>query len=353
MDDDRDTLRNPARSSLQHMVEWYSENIKQQLHVMVMMGGPSPEHDVSLKSGQGIMEALRRKGWEADPCVVPQSGSLEEASVWTRQMILRRDPDVIFIALHGPFGEDGTIQELCEEFHVAYTGSDAQASRIGIDKWVSRQKFLQAGLRVPLGHAVSSIDEIKVHSESLRYPLVVKPIDQGSSIGVSVVREPSQLLLSVREAQHFSQKVIVEEYVVGRELTVGVLDGNALVVVEIIPTHPFFDFSAKYTAGLTTYQVPAGLSDFVAQSAQEAARRAHEAVGARHFSRVDIILDRAKQPVILEINTIPGFTPTSLLPKAAACMGLSYDQLCEQLLLMALRDAFKTSTHADVLKIAH
>jgi len=305
------------------------------LNVMVLMGGPSEEHEVSLKSGRGAVEALRQRGFAAEPVLLPRDVSTNEASAMIRRAIAPADVDVVFIALHGAFGEDGTIQRICESLHVAYTGSDAAASRLGMDKIASRQRFLDAGLAVPRSSVVEASRNGSTVPKGLRLPLVVKPSAQGSSIGVSLVRRPAELAAAVREAARHGGQVLVEEFIPGRELTVSVLGDDVLPVVEVIPKRAFFDFAAKYTAGMTEYRVPAFLAPETAHRVQEAGRRAHEALGCRHFSRTDLILSEAQSPVILEVNTIPGLTPTSLLPKAAACLGISYGELCEQLVMMA------------------
>ena len=242
------------------------------------------------------------------------------------------------IALHGAFGEDGTIQQLCEALHLAYTGSDAQASRLGMDKVASRRRFESAGLRVPRWHLV----DLRVTRTTVRgfsYPLVVKPSDQGSSLGVSIVRRSEELAPALASAGQYGPHVLIEEFVAGREMTVGVLGDEPLPIVEIRPAHPFFDFSAKYTLGMTEYVVPAPLAPQVAERVQAAGLAAHRAIGCRHLSRTDIIVSQDGVPVILEVNTIPGFTPTSLVPKAAACLHIAYEELCERLALMAVQSA--------------
>jgi D-alanine--D-alanine ligase len=309
--------------------------MKHMLRVAVLMGGPSEEHEVSLKSGQGAVEALRQRGFAAESVIIPRDASTNEACETVRRAIASADVDVVFIALHGAFGEDGTIQQVCELLHVAYTGSDAAASKLGMDKIASRRRFLEAGLDVPRSRVVEVSRHGSAAPRGLRLPLVVKPSAQGSSIGVSLVRRPSEFAPAVQEAARYGGPVLVEEFVPGRELTVSVLGDEVLPVVEVIPKRAFFDFAAKYTAGMTDYRVPAFLSSDVAHRVQEAGRRAHEALGCRHFSRTDLILSEAQIPVVLEVNTIPGLTPTSLLPKAAACLGISYGELCEQLVMMA------------------
>jgi len=333
------------------------------------MGGPSEEYEVSLKSGQGAAEALAHRGYHVELVGIPRSLTVQEARTFTKRVIQRLDADVIFIALHGTFGEDGTIQQICEELHVAYTGSDATASRLGMDKIASRRRFLQAGLAVPrwltlhqpctspvpewygaravqgqhrVGQA-SALEPDVAALDGWYYPLVVKPSDQGSSVGITLVSQPQELSAAVECARRYSPIVLIEEFIRGRELTVGVMGDEALPIVEIVPKRPFFDFTAKYTAGMTDYHVPAMLEPQIACAVQEVGRRAHQAIGCRHFSRADLILTEEGKPVVLEVNTIPGLTPTSLLPKAAACIGLTYDDLCEQLVEMAFAASSPTA----------
>ena len=262
--------------------------------------------------------------------------------------VQRLEAAVAFIALHGTFGEDGTIQRLCEELPMPYTGSDARASRLGMDKVASRQRFEHAGLSVPRWRTVDVTASARHRAASLKglsYPLIVKPIAQGSSLGVTKVRDLAQLPAALAAAGAYGTTVLVEEFVAGREVTAGVLGDEALPVVEIRSRHGFFDFHAKYTAGATEYLVPAPLPDPLAHAVQAAGLSAHRVLGCRHLSRADIIVTDEGRPIILEVNTIPGFTPTSLLPKAAASIGISYDELCEQLVLMA-RQGISHAVHA-------
>lgn len=314
------------------------------LKAAVLMGGPSGEHDISLRSGRGVLEALLRRRWAAEPVVIPQVASIEEACEFARRVLRRIEPDVAFLALHGPFGEDGTIQRVCEELRMAYTGSTAATSRVGMDKAASKQRFEAAGLRVPRGETV---DLAAPGDRRLRlaYPVVVKPVGQGSSLGVSIVRHEGQLPEALAAAGQYGSQLLIEEFIAGRELTVGVFGEEPLPIVEVRPSHPFFDYATKYTAGMTEYLVPAPLPPEIASAVQAAGLKAHQALGCRHFSRTDLILTADNVPVILEVNTIPGFTPTSLLPKAAACVGLSYDELCEQLALMAWQGAPQVTRH--------
>ncbi len=316
--------------------------MKDGLKVAVVMGGPSAEHAISLKSGHGVVEALTRRHVLVEPLTLPQATTIDTAVTAATEGLTRIHPEVVFIALQGIFGEDGTIQQLCEDLHLAYTGSDAQASRVGMDKIVSHRRFEAAGLTVPRWHVVPKAVQGRSaprlpHGWS--YPVVVKPNGQGSSLGVSIVRRPEELPVALTAAGQFGSEILLEAFIAGREITVGVLGDEPLPIVEIRPSHPFFDYTAKYTAGATDYLVPAPLLPSITRAAQAAGLAAHRAVGCRHFSRTDFILTAEGLPVVLEVNTIPGFTPTSLLPKAAAAAGLSYEELCEQLVMMAWQTA--------------
>ena len=308
------------------------------MNVAVMMGGPSGEHDISLKSGHGVTAALARCGCAVTPVVISRHVTVERACDIARQALQTLAPDVVFLALHGPFGEDGTMQQVCEELHLAYTGSDVRASRMGMDKVASRRRFEAAGLQVPAWRIID-MTQPRAVVRGLAYPVVVKPSDQGSSLGVSLVRREEELQPALEAAGRYSDIVLLEEFVAGREVTVGVLGEEPLPVVEIRPHHAFFDFSAKYTVGETDYLVPAPLPPAIAARVQADGVAAHRAIGCRHLSRTDILLRADGTPVILEVNTIPGFTPTSLVPKAAACAGISYEALCERLVMMAAESA--------------
>ena len=320
---------------------------KASLKIGVLMGGPSPEHAISLKSGRGVAEALAARGWAVQPILLPNDVSVDEAQAACRSILLRDVIDVAFIALHGPFGEDGTVQRLLDDLQIRYTGSDAASSALGMDKLASRQRFAAAGLAVPRWRLIErgrlSTEEVELAIRGFQMPVVVKPTNQGSSIGVSIVTESAQLAPALEEAFRYDAHVLVEAFVRGRELTVGIVGDEVLPVIEVRPKHAFFDYAAKYTPGQTEYLVPAPISPALAAQAQHAARRAHQALGCRHFSRVDLIAADDGVPVVLEVNTIPGMTAMSLLPKAAACRRQSYDELCEQIVLMACADARRRS----------
>ncbi|MDD2703530.1 MAG: D-alanine--D-alanine ligase, partial [Candidatus Omnitrophica bacterium] len=248
--------------------------------------------------------------------------------------------DCAFIALHGRFGEDGGIQTLLDEMGIAYTGSDAASSRLAMDKVASRFAFEKAGLHVPrsrlLNRGAQSTDEPDVY-QSAEFPVVVKPAAQGSSIGLSIVDRQDGLRKALEEAFRFDERVLVEEYIAGREVTVGILDDYPLPVIEIIPKKRFFDFEAKYQKGFTDYIVPAQIEAPLAKICQDAAVAAHTALGCFGCSRVDLIISGDGRPYVLEVNTIPGLTETSLLPKAAGAAGIDFSLLCLRLLGMAVR----------------
>jgi len=299
--------------------------------VGVLMGGPSSEREISLKSGKAVYEALRAAGLDA-VAIDLKTGDLKKAA----KIIRGKGIDVAFIALHGRFGEDGQVQRVLEDLDLPYTGSGVLASWLSLDKILSRQVFKIYNLDVPSSQVYyrRGLDKKRVLKECPRFPVVVKPATHGSSIGLSIVDNKKDLLRALDSAFALDECVLVEKYISGREVTVGILGNTALPVVEIIPAGEFFDYEAKYKSGDTRYVVPAKLNQKDRQKVQEAALRAYRALGCCGFGRVDIILSAGK-PFILEINSIPGFTPTSLLPKAAGAAGIEFVRLCERLLKLA------------------
>jgi len=299
----------------------------------VLMGGPSVEREISLKSGKAVYAALKGLGLDAVGI------DIETADEKKTEALLRsQNISCAFIALHGCFGEDGTIQRILEALKVPYTGSGVSASMRAMDKVESRQIFQRCGLHVPRYEVIKKAavvqEKLVVHS-GLLPPLVVKPVSCGSSIGLSIIEDEMLLAKAIQEALAFDERVIVEEYIRGRELTVGILNETALPVIEIVPKKSFFDYEAKYQAGMTDYIVPAELDERIASCVRKDALSAHRALGCSGCSRTDIILRGDNTPCILEINTIPGFTSTSLLPKAAKSVGIEFDQLCLELLRLA------------------
>jgi len=300
--------------------------------VGVLMGGPSSEREISLKSGQAVHQALAQSGLEAVAIDIKTDDIAENISLLKSSRI-----DCAFLALHGRFGEDGQIQEILDGLEIPYTGSGAKASRLAMDKVAARRIFQDNGLSVPACNVLEwdTYRQGRRITNNLSLPLVVKPATHGSSIGLSMVDTKKGLEKAVDLAFTFDRRVIIEEYIKGREVTVGILDERPLPVVEIVTKRRFFDYEAKYQAGMTEYIVPAELDKEVAQKLQATALSAHRFLGCAGCSRADIILNNDNIAYILELNTIPGMTQTSLLPKAARTVGIDFTRLCLGLIELA------------------
>lgn len=307
--------------------------------VGVLMGGPSSERGISLESGRAVCRALKNKGIEVVPVELSRSSSMNGYKEIVERKLRSFDIDVAFITLHGEFGEDGKIQRILEKIGMPYTGSRGDASRLGMDKLGSRDIFKSHNIPIPkyrvLKKPKPGLDKIydaNVYFKKLDRPVVIKPSDQGSSIGLSIVASETGFYKALRGAFRYGDRAIIEEYIRGREITVGILEDKALPVVEIIPKRKFFDFEAKYQKGLTDYIVPAKIDKAIYGACQKTALSAHKALGARFFSRVDMILNEKGVPVVLELNTIPGLTEMSLLPKAARAAGIDFENLVMKIL---------------------
>ncbi len=303
----------------------------------VLMGGPSSEREISLKSGKAVLAALLARGLDAVAIDILSDNRQENIALISRYNI-----DCAFIALHGRFGEDGTIQEILEGLNLPFTASGVKASRLAMDKIGSLRIFAQGGLSVPKSQFLQKTiyQKDKVFINELGFPLVIKPANHGSSIGLSLVENTRDLPAALELAFQFDEHIIIQEYIRGRELTVGILDSTALPVIEIIPQNKFFDFVSKYQSGTTRYIVPAVLDQAVAAYLQSQAQKAHHLLGCYGCSRVDFILTQDNRPYILEINTIPGMTSSSLLPKAAEITGIDFGELCCRLLKLAYASSF-------------
>ena len=298
----------------------------------VLMGGYSSEREISLKSGKGIFEALKGCGCNV---IAIDITATEKEKIFSE--IKESKIEVAFIALHGALGEDGTIQSILENARIPYTGSGVAASRLAINKVLTQKCLQEKGVPVPPFLIVRKEDLGSIENKIKGFPVFVKPSSQGSSIGISLVEGPGGLKAALGEAFKYDEEVLVDRYIEGKELTVGILDQNVLPVIEIRPTHKFFDFSAKYQSGMTDYIIPAEITSDVAKCVQEIALKAHLALGCLDMSRVDVMLDKKNNPFVLEINTIPGFTTTSLLPKAAKAAGMNFSELCLKLVELAYR----------------
>ena len=298
--------------------------------IAVLKGGVSKEREVSLRSGKAAAEALRVKGHD----VVEIDITEEDISP-----VRAAKPDVAFIALHGRFGEDGAVQTLLEAAGIRHTGSDPSSSRAGMDKMASKCFFITHDVPTPPFRLVTSTESWRRFDEAVQevgLPLVVKPLRQGSSIGVSIARTGEDVATALPKAFVYGPRAILERYIEGREFTVGVLDRAPLPIIELRTAHTFFDYAAKYEDASTEYITSPDLSADMYEKIQSAAYAAHESIGCRHFSRVDMMLETDGCVYVLEVNTIPGFTERSLLPLAALKAGISFPDLCERITELAM-----------------
>ncbi len=291
------------------------------LHLVVLMGGPGSERDVSLRSGAAVAGSLRAGGYR-----------VTELDVRGADFALPADTGLCVNMIHGTFGEDGQLQAILDACGVAYTGEGAAGSRTAFDKIATKRLFDAAG--VPHARWEMIVAGERPH---LPLPLVVKAPREGSSVGVHIVHAPEDLDAALADCASIDREILVEEFVGGRELTVGVVGDRALAIVEIRPHEGFYDFAHKYTKGASDYFCPAPLDEATARRVQDAALAAHRALGLEVYSRVDVLLRGDGSPCVLEANTIPGMTETSLLPKAAAAAGSSFLALCEEIALLSLR----------------
>lgn len=297
-------------------------------NIGVLMGGLSAEREVSLQTGKAVMEALAGRGYRVLGL---------DLGAQMAQQILEAEIQVAFIALHGRWGEDGVVQGLLEAMGIPYTGSGVLASALGMDKVRSRWIFQHHGLPVP-PYAVLTKDEagsLVPEKLDFGFPIVVKPTREGSSVGVHIVQDREQLPDAVRDAFGFGHAVILEKYIPGREIQVGILDDSPLGAIEIRPKSGFYDYRAKYTDGLAEHFFPAPLPSSQYQEALELSLAAHRALGCTGGTRVDLRLEEGGGFYILEVNTLPGMTPLSLLPEIARGVGIDFPELCERILLGA------------------
>ena len=302
----------------------------------VLMGGQSAERDVSLRTGAAVHRSLVRRGYNAVAIDVGPALS---------QDLQGQKIELVFLALHGPGGEDGAIQGFLETLGIPYTGSGIQASAIGMHKVTTKTLLLSAGIPVPAGTVVKSGAKVSqatvLRAAKLRLPVVVKPASQGSTIGVTIVRKPAQWRDALVLAHRYDVDALIEAYIPGHEVTVPIIEGPhgsllALPAVEIIAPGGFYDFSAKYESGKTQYLCPAPLTAAVTRKIRTLALGTYQVLGCEGAARVDFRITPRGYPVVLEINTVPGMTETSLLPMAAAQAEIDYDELTERILESAL-----------------
>lgn len=293
------------------------------LIIAVAMGGPGSENEVSMASGQAVMKALTDAGCNVVELIVKDHAICAPENV-----------DVVFNTIHGTFGENGGLQKLLDEQGVDYTGAGAISSELAFDKVLSKNKFIEAGVPTPASEIVDCTDALTMPEMDL--PYVVKPPREGSSVGVHICRTFEEAKSAMEDAMKFSNDVLIEQFVEGKELTVGVLDGEVLPIVHIAPRSGFYDMANKYPwmtgDGGTDYYCPAELSPEVTKRVQDAALAAHQSLGIEVYSRVDVLLDADENPYVLEANTIPGMTESSLLPKSAQAAGYEFAELCMKII---------------------
>ncbi len=346
------------------------------------MGGPSPEHEVSLNSGKQILENLDKKKYLAQPVIITKTGQWLFHPISRRGLLkpnfnsygsstsvvkfaeksalvelAKKKPDVAFIAMHGAYGEDGTLQGLLESIGMPYTGSGVLASALGMDKPRSCALFREAGFLVPdfvvitrqelqimFGGSTSKHKNGIIFWQKSGFPLVVKPANRGSSVGISIVKNKKELLRGIKDAFKYSDRVILQRFIKGREITCGVLEDKNGKLIPLPPTEilpmagKFYDYRSKYAKGGSKHVMPPpGISQKIIKKIQDAACRAHSVLGCSGMSRSDFILGEDHKLYILEINTIPGMTSTSLLPEAAKAVGIEFSKLLDIIIQTALR----------------
>ena len=289
--------------------------------IAVLLGGPGPEREVSLRSGAAVARALRSLG-----------ALVQEIDVKDSSLSLPKSIDLAYNMIHGTFGEDGQIQQILERQGIPYTGEGIAGSQLAFDKILSKRAFDEHGVPTGRWHVIASGQKPR-----FEVPFVVKSPRQGSSVGVHIIKDFADLDAALEDCFRFGETVIVEEFFSGRELTVGILGDVALPIIEIVPREGFYDYQHKYTKGASEYFVPAPIGDEATQAVRYAALAAKRALGLEIYSRVDVILASDGRLNVLEINTIPGMTETSLLPKAAAAAGLDFPTLCERIASLSMQ----------------
>jgi len=290
----------------------------------VLMGGLSAEREVSLKSGAAVHQALLAQGYHAVAIDVGR----DLAAVLAQEQV-----EAAFIALHGRYGEDGCVQGLLELMQIPYTGSGVLASALAMHKLYSKQTFTSAGILTAPFHHFRRGQQVRLEDLAFGLPLVVKPVQEGSSVGVSIVREEGQLDEALASAFRHDSEILVEQYIKGQEVQVGILDDRPIGAIEIVPKNEFYDFEAKYTDGMAEHIFPARLEPALYEKAQQIGLAAHHALGCSGYSRVDLLVTDTGESYVLEVNTLPGMTALSLLPEIAAKgAGLPFEALVERII---------------------
>ena len=291
-------------------------------HIAVLMGGPGAERDVSLATGRGVAKALRSLG-----------ANVTEVDVRDERFKMPDDTELAFICLHGTFGEDGQVQQILEDRGIAYTGENVEGSRVAFDKILSKEKFREHNVPTPNWQVIREGQQ-----PTIPIPIVIKVPRQGSTVGVYIVKTGAEIAASLEDGAKYDKEFLVEKFIAGRELTIGVLGDLALPIIEIIPKGGFYDFTNKYpflnpsAGGAAQHVCPAQLPEEQTRAIQDLALRAHRSLGLKIYSRVDVILPEEGEATVLEVNTIPGMTEASLLPEAAGVAGIDYPQLCARII---------------------
>jgi len=311
----------------------------------VLLGGVSSEREISLRSGEAVLAALTMRGHDVIPIYVDQ-----DVDVALRQERI----DVAFIALHGRCGEDGCVQGLLEMLGIPYTGSGVMASALAMHKGKAKELFRLHNLPTPAYYTLTAAEAHDAHGVhgDFGFPCVVKPIREGSSVGVSICREADELAPAIDRALCFDDELLVERFISGQEISVAVLGDRALGAVEIAPRDGFYDYGNKYTRGATDYYIPPRLSPERYRGVLVQALRAHTALGCRGATRVDMMVSESGNEFVLEVNTVPGLTPTSLVPKIADAAGISFGELCEMMLAGAALETRRGRGERRVLQRA-
>jgi D-alanine-D-alanine ligase len=304
------------------------ESSPKKKRIAVMMGGLSREREISLKTGKAILKALVEKGYNATAIDVGKD---------VPEKLVKERIECAFMALHGRFGEDGTIQGMLELMKIPYTGSGVLASALAMHKIMCKRFFLCESIPTPR-FEIFRREEIKKDlpkKMSLPFPVVVKPAREGSTIGVSIVQREEELGPALKGAGEYDEEIMVEEFMKGKEITVGILEDIPLPIIEIVPKSGFYDYHSKYTKGETQYILPARISRGKYLYAQEISLKAFQTLGCSGVARVDLMTDEDENPFVIDVNTMPGMTETSLLPMAASYVGIPFEDLVERILLGA------------------
>ena len=293
--------------------------------VCVLFGGSSTERDVSIHTGLAVIEAIKEK-------FLVQSINLSDNFKYLNKKLL--DVDLVFLALHGGYGEDGTIQKYLEKHKIPYTGSDSKSSSIAIDK--HKTKLIAKNNNIPILDWLVAKNEKEIKTNLLKFPLILKPNDGGSTIGLYYCEDLEVFKKNIKEAFKFSKEIMIEKYINAREVSVPILDGQVLPIIEIFPTGFLYDYDSKYKEKGSNYEVPAKIEDKISRKLANDSIKLYREIGCRHYARVDFLLCEDKH-YLLEINTLPGLTSTSLLPKSASKIGLDYVSLVEKIINISLK----------------